>query len=301
MDMQMKLLPPSAPKAPKNRWVERVLTDWWDVLAAEVPANWMPVSAATANKRRRRRLLTEYGCGRYGCVFPTGDPSVVFKLTSDQSEAAFVGAAMQIGEWPAGIVRYHKLFQLEGETHYKRPIYALWRQEAQNVGLLVSHAGNAWYQKRFGRGVCRDFASDLTAFLLTSHKIRTVVQRSRNPAKLIKRAQDRATWAWRLYMRAAPTNLKGADLVAFTRLQCASLAQFMQGRECGYLVGETLDFYLEHGLLLADVHLGNIGEATPEDYSTWELVITDPGHMVPLDPKWLKVDIPLLELPGALF
>jgi len=52
--------------------------------------------------------------------------------------------------------------------------------------------------------------------------------------------------------------------------------------------------------VLADVHLGNVGEVRDEpedddDEFDWDLAITDPGVMVPLDPRWLSVDIPALE------
>jgi len=48
----------------------------------------------------------------------------------------------------------------------------------------------------------------------------------------------------------------------------------------GYLVGQALDFYLERGLLLADVHANNVGEVTRDGYHGPILVITDPGHLV---------------------
>ena len=63
-------------------------------------------------------------------------------------------------------------------------------------------------------------------------------------------------------------------------------------------VGAALGFYLNEGILLADVHRQNIGQVTradsdygPQTYT----VITDPGHAVPLDRKWANVQVP--ELP----
>jgi hypothetical protein len=253
----------------------------------------MPVDAPAPN-RRKRRALQEFGCGRYGCVYPTGDPSVVFKMTSDRAEAAFVVAAMSIGEWPAGMVRYHDIWQLDGVSYYNRPVYVLWRDEAENVGDLAGGISTR-YQDKFGRGQCRDFVDELQYFQRIAHVARAKVQKSRNVRALLKRVDGLAPWAWEYYQRAAPQHLRGAEFIAVAKLQCSSLAQFMSGRHCGYLVGEALEFYLDKGLLLADVHLGNIGEVTPPDFSTWELGITDPGHMVPLAPRWLEVDVPLLE------
>ena len=78
------------------------------------------------------------------------------------------------------------------------------------------------------------------------------------------------------------------------RILLEQTAMVMANTHAGYLVGEAFAYYLEEGLLLADVHFGNIGEAMPEDHAACELVITDPGHMVPLKDRWLSVSVPKL-------
>jgi hypothetical protein len=55
--------------------------------------------------------------------------------------------------------------------------------------------------------------------------------------------------------------------------------------------GEALLFYYYHGLLLADVHLNNIGRSF-EDPNYW--VISDPGHAVALSNRWATVSVPEL-------
>lgn len=293
MEMRLALRPPRPQVAPKHRWTVRMLSNWWEELVAVVPPEWLPVDAPKENRRRVRRIR-EYGCGRYGCVYPTGQPGLVFKLTTDRSEAAFVVAAMQLSEWPEGMVRYHRIYQLEGESHYRRPVYALWRQEGHNVGDLGGGISER-YQRRFGVSDCRSFVEDLRAFQKTAARVRSIVRNARRKPELLARVAELSSWARTYYRHSGPKWLRGAEHVAVARLECESLAAFMSGNSAGYLVGQALDYYLDHGLLLADLHLGNIGELFPPDFTTWELGITDPGHMVPLDAKWLDLEVPLLE------
>ena len=87
---------------------------------------------------------------------------------------------------------------------------------------------------------------------------------------------------------------KGPLAFELRRILLEQLAMEMANTHAGSLIGEALGYYLEEGMLLADVHLGNIGEAVPEGYDCWDLVITDPGHMVRFDPKWINVVIQLI-------
>lgn len=85
------------------------------------------------------------------------------------------------------------------------------------------------------------------------------------------------------------SRLKGAMRVAAYAVACSTLASVMANEEGLYYVGQAFEFFCGEGLLLADVHLGNIGLLDQERWG-----ITDPGHMVPLDPRWLSVEIPTL-------
>lgn len=66
-------------------------------------------------------------------------------------------------------------------------------------------------------------------------------------------------------------------LAAALRL-CRISLESMTGTAYGYTVAEALLHYLEHGMLLADVHLQNMGHVMRDGVET--LVITDPGHSV---------------------
>jgi hypothetical protein len=77
---------------------------------------------------------------------------------------------------------------------------------------------------------------------------------------------------------------KGLDKVA---------GEIAEAMAFGASVGFALQFYARRGLVLADVHLGNVGEIRdPDSTEGWDLAIIDPGVMLPLDPRWMRVDIP---------
>jgi hypothetical protein len=57
-------------------------------------------------------------------------------------------------------------------------------------------------------------------------------------------------------------------------------------------VGQALLYYVKEGMILADVHDGNVGQVTRNGKPT--VAITDPGHMVPLKPKYMNVEVPML-------
>jgi len=97
-----------------------------------------------------------------------------------------------------------------------------------------------------------------------------------------------------LLYQADETEWSAAKRIAWWALRAGHTADEMRMTEAGLLIGGALRFYLSRGMLLADVHRNNIGEVVPKGYSDWELVITDPGHMVPLDRKWLDVKVPQL-------
>ena len=109
--------------------ITRILNAHWaDVVASTTP-DLLPVNEA---RGRKAKAFTSYGCGHYGCVFPTSRPNVVLKITTDPSEAEFVKTAMQIGRWPDGIVVYYQIKAI-GDTYRGRGVHLIWREEAHNI------------------------------------------------------------------------------------------------------------------------------------------------------------------------
>lgn len=270
---------------PNPPWVDALLRKHGSALAAYAGA---PMPEPTGRKYK------ELGCGHYGCVLSLPTPGTVLKVTSDPSEAAFVAAYLEINYDHPGVVRYDRIVELP-EKYRRRRTFAIWRQEAENVGELVTDRLHERYWKKYGPSMV-EFVRNLNLFKRQAEPARTVIRASTNPEKLLAEAARLEDWAWSQiadgHMLSA--HRTSAQLVAYKRRQLEMIAEEMANTHAGYLIGQAFDFYLEQGILLADVHLGNIGEVVPPEHSSWEIVITDPGHMVPLDPKWLQVEIPQL-------
>lgn len=91
--------------------------EWYPILASDKPGAWEAV---------------EYGCGAYGCVVPTHDPSVVLKLTTDDTEAEF--ASDYSASFPTSCVRYHRILKTNVRHENNMPLFLLWRDAAEHVG-----------------------------------------------------------------------------------------------------------------------------------------------------------------------
>jgi hypothetical protein len=107
-------------------WVDRSLKSLLSQLRGRVPADWLPRFNPQGTK------VVEFGCGHYGCVMPTSAEGLVFKITTDVSEAAFVARALTL-EPASGIVEYKKIFSTDLQ-HRHRPMFVLWRTEVSDVG-----------------------------------------------------------------------------------------------------------------------------------------------------------------------
>lgn len=110
-----------------------MLSSVLDMMSDEVPASWLPVPGEP-----------ELGCGVYGCVYQTADPSVVLKLTSDDTEAEFAQHIRPMMA-PDIAVRYHKTIPLSHKSPRGAWLFLLWRESASHVGdvqLLGERAFN---------------------------------------------------------------------------------------------------------------------------------------------------------------
>jgi hypothetical protein len=245
----------------------------------------MPVEAAGSSPRKR--LVDALGCGHYGCVFHTNTPGLVMKISSDPSEAAFIAAALKIGSWPEGIVKYQAILEVPG-SHKGRPVFIIWREEAFDIGKLDEQ-----------HYAYREFHQYHEAYLFAARELRAM---SRKPAfaKQLVDAKRYEDWAWRNviwedgqlqrkgYGMTAPPpfmRYRGGQRIAAALRICAICFEMMENTAYGTAVGGALAFYLDRGILLADVHHNNLGTVTRHDpdypgETNTLLVITDPGHAV---------------------
>jgi hypothetical protein len=82
-----------------------------------------------------------------------------------------------------------------------------------------------------------------------------------------------------------------AEKAAVALAACVRYASEIANIERGSSVGAALCELIEQGIVLADVHLNNVGLVRRND-TDW--TITDPGHAVFLDPKYEDVEIEVL-------
>lgn len=278
-------------------WPDKFITANWEAMRTAVQGrdDWMPVVRAEG-KRGKLILDPPLGCGHYGCVYATPatistEEPVVCKVSSDLSEVNFVRLAMQ-WPWPDGIVRYHAVLDVPG-SHRKRSIAVIWREGAEEVGK--HSAGKDDYEK----SIRREFDSYHGAYLTAARYIR---EQSMKPtwAANLQAAERLSDWAhrnvgwedgidwsreiWRRKPAEAFFFLKRSRVehrIAAALKICLNCFQLMGSTNYASQVGEALEYYLDRGVLLADVHLNNIGRVYREDYGAEGLqVITDPGHAI---------------------
>lgn len=311
---------------PNPIWADRVLRKHWAELEDRVGAEWMPATWREGFKRRevgrglmRREVIppyAEHGTGGYGCVFAVqGSEKVVIKVTSDPSEATFIVAAMQIGEWPAGVVRYHDIVQLPG-LHERRPVFVVWREEAEpnTIGELGRPATEVGPDGKL-RATYDNDARLAALGRLNMLQAVSVFLRARCPSYVTANAADWLRWAGLLEEAAeqsewalgavtldwVESDIERAIILIHREpkrrqlaasLSCFELIMQLISTEPGCpKVGEALGFYMAEGMFLADVHRSNIGKVHRAGLGGLAWVITDPGHMVPLTPKWFAVPI----------
>jgi hypothetical protein len=298
---------------PNPPWVDKIVAKNWASLESMVGPARMPTQTETSTPRRRH--VQDYGCGHYGCVAPTSTAEIVFKVTSDPLEAHFVASALLIASkdksfgWPVGIVRYENIVQLEG-SYRSRPVFGLWREEAYDVGALVhAHrrggAGPEWFRKLdpYDKMAFEQFGVRLGRFKDWAARFKESTDRSANRPKLLEGVRQYERWARDAieleeaengYERVVKSGWSAPQKLAACLRGCEINAELMGNEPVGTEIGEALDFYMDHGLLLADVHLNNIGRLLREDYSNGLWGITDPGHAVPLDDRFASVVVPSL-------
>ena len=118
---------------PNPAWVTRTVADnWQSIISSQFP---LPRFGTVRSSRNRiTATMRELGCGAYGCVLPTEDPSVVLKITTDETEMDFVTDLLQLLPVPI-TTRYDAATWVRG-THNGRRIGMLWRESADLVGKI---------------------------------------------------------------------------------------------------------------------------------------------------------------------
>lgn len=301
-------------------WAQNALRRFWSRLEAKVGADRLPAEPDAK----------VYGCGHYGCVWPTASGQVL-KITSDATEASLVAAYLAMDDRPQGIVRYHSIYRLDGLTHYQRPVFLIWRDEAWDVGGLIWLSADIRHMGR-GEGGTQDEEREarrtchlLDGFNAHADVVRRVlggVTRRRGTEaehvvaerifntfaeidyevieSLISGPSDwRAVYGGPFFNAEYAHNLTGEYRARAHLSACWHLSTKMTfDNLTSTRIGLALKGFLEEGILLADVHLNNIGKikidiGTEDERLGWG--ITDPGHAVFLVEKWRNIEIRVID------
>lgn len=132
----------SAYVANPPQWLTTHLAASYVTLEETVPPKWLPKLERTRPAKGGKLLaeIPEYGCGAYGCVIPTLDPTVVLKVTTDETEAEF--AAKYAKNLPVPVVTiYHLVAELPSAKRQGRKVFLLWREAADDVGKIDKVVG----------------------------------------------------------------------------------------------------------------------------------------------------------------
>lgn len=119
-------------------WATAAIADAQSMLETRIPLQWLPRlrDFHGAGQDGIVARLQEYGCGVYGCVYPTHDESVVMKLTTDDTEVQF--ASNYANALPRRIcVEYHHIVRLarkHRDKYGEHNVHLLWRDSAEYVG-----------------------------------------------------------------------------------------------------------------------------------------------------------------------
>lgn len=261
----------------------------WAVAAAE--ANRRALLAVCGDERllppARGGGSGPLGCGVYGCVMPTSDDRVVFKITSDPDEAGFVAAALGEPDQPAGVVTYYAVAELE-QRRRGRPVYAIWREAAREVGALLLPYGptsRAFYALR--------------RFRYAAVSLRAAARRSRSRAFVADSVSEaRSRHRYLSYseietergLTSAISSRRGVARGAMAYAAAEMHAQALSRIEGVYDVGESLVEWIGRGVLVCDVHPGNLGLVVRG--LVRRTVITDPGQALLLDGSHAGLSVP---------
>jgi len=274
-------------------WTNSALTRHWSQIENVVGRKHMPV---ITERSTRMLIAEEFGSGAFGTVIPTKTNGIVLKVTSDETEARFAAIAMSLNNWPKGMVRYYAALRLRGR-HETRPIYALWREEAFDVGHV-----QGWFLRRpddYTRAGYRLFHQRLDILQLLGWMVVKEVdpyagmERRGRAKPSVDRARVRTIAA--KYRDTLTVSLRDSDEVEdrvnniddLTERTAYALALF---EECALRIsledfapeiGEAIHSYVQRGVLLSDVHMGNIGRVRRRSGRS-TAVITDPGVTVRL-------------------
>jgi len=262
-------------------WVTDILAESWEVLNDTVPPAWRPrlddIRATSAD--RISGSVHEYGCGHYGCVYPTYDPEVVMKVTTDETEAEFAADLAATLVRPICVI-YRQVVALAAR-HKKRAVHLLWRESATHVGDLEKVLGGLAVDYLHAQHAAAQFAYAA----LGGHVTSTWLEKHRESWQ----GSANATFGFvdlvdvnDVFEQLAVVKMERVHDMARTALSLwvssvDKMARQTKIPQLRRLADGMLEVYTQQHIFFGDVHSGNVGLVARADGGHW--VITDPGHV----------------------
>lgn len=233
---------------PNPAWATDIIATTMETMEASgIPPRWLPMLTEFQALSSTRVVadVKEYGCGAYGCVYPTHDPTVVLKLTGDETEAQFAADLAPLLERPI-CVRYYRVAEPVGAKDQRgAQVYLLWRESADHVGQIADVL-----HEQDGNG------DIVYALIKAQHQA----------------AQD----AYQAITYGKPP-AKIQRLVVTWLETCEAMARQTDVPELRDLGDGMVEIYRAQRILFGDIHSGNLGMVHRPEGDHW--VITDPGHV----------------------
>lgn len=244
---------------PNPPWATKVIADVYDSLRGlGVPARWMPLlqDLVQSGDDSVNAGIREFGCGQYGCVYPTLDDKVVLKITGDDTEAEFAAQLAPTIERPI-CVRYYTVIRPEGARDAKRSqVFLLWRESADHVGHI-----DDFLDELTGDPDKGDYAIEL---ITTQHEAAQIAYGAING----------------LVEGGRPHEIMRQKIAAWLET-CEAMARQTMVPELRELGDGLVEVYRAQQIVFGDIHAGNLGLVHRMDGDHW--VITDPGHVAVVD------------------
>ena len=227
----------------------------------------------------------QYGCGAFGCVFPVADHRYALKLTRDIGEVFYAVTTHSLGLYVPGVVSYHGAFRLGRERH--EGYYLLIRDALASAGIEddTLAAGATLLLEDYTDVTCK-IGEDL-AWAVERDWVKDFIWetifRGLSNTKQEESADRFLKDLWSRTVESNDTGRPGGPL-AFIEDLLEEMMEYDMMSE----IATSLDTLLQAGLVVCDIHPGNLGYSLDG-----HLVITDPGMTVPINPAL----IPMPEIP----
>jgi hypothetical protein len=253
----------------------------------------------------RNPPVAPYGCGAYGCAYPTEDRHVTFKITTDLTEALLADHFIERNwSWP-GFCKIHLVVSFGIEVAPRVPVFGIWREAMSLVGLqaadycmsrdegedaLTNARLSAYYVARALTELSEAYSHSRFTPLF-SEVFWDVVNRATAAGSLPMEDSKWQAWAKDLRDHLASYE-KACDRMAGVKGLDEGVIRRSSVKRPLALVAAAMSGLFKEGVVLGDVHCQNLG--IPVDRPS-HLVVMETGIFLPLREELASADLPVIQ------